>query len=412
MSGRSSRLSPNRIFKKLARSMMVSWRKQPTRFDIEALQANISRVGLVIRVRWVLVAVLGVYSVLAVGVYAFNTPLSEVLPNMLVPAGAMVFVLLYNTYYSVTYRRLGNIAILNHAQLMFDALVVTLLVYYSGGVHSWFWAMYSLFILEAAFILPKRWHAYQLAVVSAAMIAVVVWGEYAGLIPHRQIPFTGTNLYDDLTYVSVRFLWQLTVLIGTATVSTLMMSKIRTREAELAAASIIDDKTGLYDRAYFNRMISSELLRAGRDERNVHLVLLDLDGFGRFNQILGIDNGDAILCRIAEALQDVALRPRGVQVATNVVCRYGGEEFAIILSGSEGNESEGLSVEEAAGFAEIARRAVEQVRVRDAGVTASVGVASFPTDGDTVEELLLAADEAVHAALMAGGNRVVVASQR
>jgi diguanylate cyclase (GGDEF)-like protein len=388
------------MFKKLARSMMVSWRKEPTRYDIEALQANISRVWLVIRVRWILVAVLALYSVLATAVYTMETPLVDVVSNMTVPAAAMVFVLMYNTYYQLTYRHLGNIAILNHAQLFFDALVVTVLVYYSGGVHSWFWAMYSLFILEAAFILPRRWHAYWLAGVSAFMIGVVLWGEYFQWIPHRHIPYTSESLYRNLTFVTVRYMWQLAVLIGTATVSTLMTSRIRMREEELEASSIIDDKTGLYDRAYFHRMLASELLRAERDARRVSLILVDLDGFARVNTILGYARGDQLLRMIAQKLHETVYNPEGRGSEMNVVCRYGGEEFAIIVAENDRGSDSGPTVDDAFTLAEAVRLAVECVRLDDAGVTASLGVVSFPDDGMNAEELLSMADEALARASM------------
>ncbi len=394
------------MFKKLARSMMVSWRKEPTRYDIEALQANIGRVGLVIRVRWILVAVLGVYSILALGAYAIETPLDKVLTNITVPAAAMVFVLLYNTYYQITYKYLGNIAILNHAQLLFDAIVVTVLVYYSGGVHSWFWAMYSLFILEAAFILPRRWHAYWLAAASAVMVGVVFWGEYFGVIPHRQIPYTTEVLYSNLSYVSVRYLWQLAVLFGTATVSTLMTSRMRMREEELEASSIIDDKTGLYDRAYFHRSLSSEMLRAERDERRISLVLVDLDGFGRVNTILGFERGDQLLRMIAQKIQETVYNPHGRGSETNVVCRYGGEEFAILVAENKRQSDGGPSLDDALSLAEAVRVAVTDVRLDDTGVTASMGVVSFPDDAMNADELLAMADEALSRAFSAGGNRV------
>jgi hypothetical protein len=153
----------SRLRKRIARALVVSWREQPTRYDIEALQANIRRVGLVIRLRWALVVVLVIYSALAGLAYTWRVPASELTARMLVPAIALGFVVLYNAFYQLNYRRLGNVALWNHLQLGLDAVVVTVLVHYSGSVHSWFWSMYPLFILEAAFILPRRRDAWFLA---------------------------------------------------------------------------------------------------------------------------------------------------------------------------------------------------------------------------------------------------------
>ena len=395
---------PTRFTKRLARQVMVSWRDEPTRYDIEALQANTRRVGLVIRVRWALVAALAFFSLLAGWIYAMDFPWAELWPNMVVPALALLFVLLYNSFYQLTYKRLGNIAILNHMQLLFDVLVVTVLVYYSGGVHSWFWTMYSLFILEAAFILPKRWHVWMVAGAAALASGFVYWGEYAGFLPHVTMPYVANPLYHDFTYVSVRYLWQLTVLSGTAIVATLMTSTIRSREAELAASSIIDEKTGLYDRHYLLRALSSELLRAQRDHRPLHVLLADIDHFGTFNKLVGFDAGDKMLVSVAAALAHEMETPGTPDGQTNVVGRFGGEEFGVVLV--ERPRGGYPSHEDAVAIAERMREAAEGLRIEQAGVTVSMGLASYPEDGQSADELLNVADERLHDAIVDGGNRV------
>ncbi len=387
---------------------MVSWREQPTRYDIEAMQANIERVGLVIRVRWALVAALTVFSILGGLAYALVIPATDLAKNMAIPAVALVFVLGYNTFYWRTYRRLGNIAVLNHAQLLFDAFVVTVLVYYSGGAHSWFWAMYSLFILEAAFILPKRWHTWMIAGVCLTLLGIVVWGSYFGLMPQISVPFIATDLHANLTFVFVRYLWEITVLCGTATVATLMTAALRRREAQLAASSVTDDKTGLYDRGYFLRLLTSELARAERDGRAIGVMIVDIDDFDRYNRTFGIEQGDLLLKtlagRISAAVGSFGRSNSGV----NIVCRWGGEEFAILLAeNAMGGECDMASLK-AAG--DSLRESVVDVRVRDAGVTVSIGVACFPKDGSSVDDLLTAADEALLAAASGGGNRVAIAA--
>jgi len=381
---------------------MVSWREQPTRYDIEAMQANMRRVGLVIRVRWAIVAALTVFSVFAASAYAVQTPWSELWANMRVPAAALVFVLVYNTYYQLTYKYLGNIAILNHAQLVFDTLVVTVLVYYSGGVHSWFWAMYPLFILEAAFILPKTRNTWFMAAVCGVLITGVYWGEFFGWIEHVEMPFIERALTHDAAFVAIRYLWQITVFAGTATVATLMTAAIREREAELAAASIIDDKTGLYDRHYFLRALNSELTRAEHDKRPVHVLIVDIDGFGEFNKLVGLESGDKMLREIADVITK-AVDERCIE-GGNVVSRFGGEEFSVIFAACdpEGHPSE----EDARALAESIRTEVTKLRIADAGVTVSIGVASYPRDGTTRDQILDAADEALLSASTTGGNAV------
>lgn len=401
-------VSPNRFTKALMRSAKVTWRERPTRYDIEALQANIERVGLVIRIRWALVAVLSVFTLLGVGIYGTEVPWSELAANIIVPALAVAFVCLYNTYYHLTYRRLGNIAFLNHAQLLFDVIVVTVLVYYSGGVHSWFYAMYGLFILEAAFILPRPRDIWIVAGFSALAYGVVVWGEYFGLIPHVEIPFTFGQLHQNRTYVSVRYLWQLTMLGGVAMVATLLTSEMRTREAQLAEASIVDEKTGLYDRKYFLRALAGEVLRAERDARPFAVLMMDVDEFTRFNRVFGIARGDQMLRGVAGALAAaLAECCASASLDTNVLARFGGEEFAVLLT--EGAAGGPPTPEDAAAVAEALRTGVERLRLDDASVTVSIGVATYPANGPTVDTLLSAADEALHEASLARGNRVRLA---
>ncbi len=401
-------VSPSRWTKMLQRRVMVSWRSQPNRYDIEAMQANIERVGLVIRVRWALVIALTVFSVLAGWAYSLVIPAADLAQNMAIPALALVFVLGYNIFYWKTYRRLGNIAVLNQAQLVFDALVVTLLVYYSGGAHSWFWAMYSLFILEAAFILPKRWHTWAIAGFCLGALGFVVWGSYFGLMPQIAVPFITTDLHGVGTFVFVRYLWQVTVLCGTATVATLMTAALRQREAQLAASSVIDDKTGLYDRAYFLRLLTSEIARAERDGRSIGVLLLDIDDFDRYNRSFGIERGDRMLKALAEKMTEVTRSHSRSDAGVNIVSRWGGEEFAILLAENAlGGDCKagGLRI-----VADDLCTAATELRVEGAGVTVSIGVACYPEDGSSVDDLLTAADEALLRSADRGGNSASLAS--
>ena len=398
-------VSVNRFAKAFLRGAKITWRERPTRHDIEALQANIERVGLVIRVRWALVAVLSVFTLVGVSIYSAEVPWSELAPNIVVPAAAIAFVCLYNAYYHLTYRRLGNVAFLNHAQLLFDVIVVTVLVYYSGGVNSWFYAMYGLFIFEAAFILPRQRDTWIVAGFSMLAYAIVIWGEFFGLIRPVEVPFAFGELHLNQTYVSMRYLWQVTMLGGVALVATLMMSAMRAREAQRAEVSVIDERTGLYDRRHFLRMLAAEVVRAEREARPFAVIVADIDDMTGFNRVFGVERADLMIRSVAERLTDAleACCGHGVYGA-NVLSRYGGEEFAVVLV--EGAAAGPPGPDDAEAVAETLRRAVEQVRVAGGGVTVSVGVACYPANGPTADTLLAAADEALHLAQAAGGNQV------
>ncbi len=401
-------MKASRFTRNLLRSARVTWRAQPTRYDIEALQANIERVGLVIKVRWAIVALLAVFSALALAAYSTELPWEELAANMRVPAIAVAFVVAYNTYYHLTYRRLGNIAFLNHAQLLFDVLVVGVLVYYSGGVNSWFYSLYLLFILEAAFILPLRRDTWIVAGFCAVTYGAVLFGELYGVLPHTTVPFTEGDLHADPAYVTVRFMWQVAVFGGAAMVVTLMTGSLAAREARIAESAIVDEKTGLYERSYFLRALNSEILRAERDERPLYVALVDVDDFARFNDLFGIDLADELLAAISRAFED-ALERCGTAMTfeTNIIARWGGEEFAVLMS--EGCSGGPPDDDDAVEVAEAMRAAAEVTLVKGTGVTVSVGVAAYPQHGPTADTLLTAADEVLYRAAQAGGNRVEVA---
>lgn len=401
-------MNQSRIAKTLARGAVVSWREQPTQYDIEALRANTERVGLVIRVRWAIVAMLSAFSVVAAFVYGSTTDVSGLVENMTIPAITLLFVLMYNSLYQVTYRRVGNIAYLNQAQLLFDAIVVTVLVYYSGGVYSWFSSMYLLFILEAAFILPRRSDVWMLVTACAVLYGIVLGGEYLGWFPHIDVPFAQNDLYRNLPYVLMRFLWKITLYGGAALVGMLMMKSIRTRESELREASFVDDLTGLYNRQYFQRVLTTEVERAHRNGRTLAVVLADIDRFGEVNRTFGVDVGDELLASIARYLRDMSDADAGAGSRhVNVACRVGGEELALIVPEVARSEGDRTPIEDRAlAIAESFRQAVQSIRVSGVGVTVSVGVAIAPRDGETTDALLDTADRMLSLAAQTGGNTV------
>src|ERR1035437_10017141 len=131
-------MTPGRMTKALQRLLMITWRDQPSQSDIEALEANVGRVGLVVRLRWAIGAAIAIFSLVTIGIYATDGHIvADLWRQMLVPAVALVLVLVYNAFYQRHYREFANAAVFNLAQLLLDIAVVTLLIYYSGGVYSW-----------------------------------------------------------------------------------------------------------------------------------------------------------------------------------------------------------------------------------------------------------------------------------
>ena len=328
---------------------------------------------------------------------------------MTIPAIALGFVVLYNTFYQLNYKRLGNIAVWNNLQLTLDAIVVTVLVYYSGSVNSWFWMMYSLFILEAAFILPTKRGAWLLTGLCAALLGAMELFELLRILPHVDMPFAIGALHLDPVYVAVSYGWQVAVLAGTAAVSTQLVGEQRAETSENQQILVLDEATGLYSRSYFLRALSAEVRRVQRERRPLHILLLDIDHFSDFNRTFGIDQGDRLLKAIAETIGAIVGEAGDVVVTTNIAARYGGEEFVVLLA--EDAEVAGApQPEDALRLAERLRSAIAGTTLDGAGVTVSIGVASFPEDGTEAADLLDAADAGLSAAIEAGGDRVQAAA--
>ncbi len=395
-------MQTGRLTKALQRRLTIMWRDQPSQSDIEELEANVERVGLVIRLRWAIVAAIAVFSAFGIGIYGLAGQAGALAPRMAIPAFALLLVMVYNTYYQRTYRRFGNLATFNAAALVLDILVVTVLVYYSGGVYSWFDALYYLFVLEAALILPNRREVWGVAGLAAGAYVLVVGLVYLRVLPHMAMPFVHNDLQFAGSYVAVRALWTITVVFGSATVGGLFTIATRDRMAMLVKHAVRDSRTGLYDRTYLRREFAVEIERARRFRRGVSVIIADIDDFAHFNELFGTDAGNRMIDLIAGVVRQVS-GCEGGEPCLVLAARYGGEEFGLLVP--EDSES---SSEEGELMAERLRAGIAAVLDDDRSVTVSVGVAAFSRDGRTPSELLGAADAALVRAAAEGGNRVVV----
>lgn len=180
---------------------------------------------------------------------------------------------------------------------------------------------------------------------------------------------------------------------------TLAMASLRLKE-ELQSLSVRDPLTGLFNRRVLEESLQREIKRASRKGHHVALVFMDLDHFKKFNDTFGHAAGDEVLTRMAHLFQSYFR-------SEDVVCRYGGEEFAAILPEAQ----PGDAAARAEGLCEEARKLVVRHEGRELGrVTLSIGVAAFPDHASTPDELLRAADDSLYRSKASGRNRVTVAA--
>ena len=225
---------------------------------------------------------------------------------------------------------------------------------------------------------------------SYACLPLVSLGELLGLLYVQQASTDRAGGFDpNAAAVTLR---------SAAEHISLAIANLATREA-LREQATRDKLTGLYNRHYLSARFDQELPRARRDRACVAVVLLDIDHFKRFNDTFGHAAGDHVLRELGAVLRHAAR-------ASDVPCRYGGEEFILFMPGA--------SREIAAERAEDVRVAVKAMQLEWEGqsvgtVTVSAGVAAFPEDGDAAEALLRAADQALYRAKELGRDRVVLA---
>jgi diguanylate cyclase (GGDEF)-like protein len=181
-----------------------------------------------------------------------------------------------------------------------------------------------------------------------------------------------------------------------------MADALQQREQKLQEQAISDPLTGLYNRRYLNEFLPRELARSGRNATPVAVILIDLDQFKRVNDSFGHEAGDIVLSAVGKLL-------KGKVRGSDIACRYGGEEFALILPET--------GAEAATRRAEDIRLAISFLETSHAGrplgkIAASFGIALFPDHAQDTDDLLRVADIALYAAKGAGRNRVVLGQRR
>lgn len=176
----------------------------------------------------------------------------------------------------------------------------------------------------------------------------------------------------------------------------LALSNLRLQET-LRAAAVRDSLTGLFNRRCITESLTLELLSGGNPNVRTGVILLDVDHFKRFNDTWGHGGGDALLRQLARLMQDL------FSGRDDIVCRYGGEEFVVVLPNTS---------------PEILRARADRLleRVRDlrvdcdghivGDITVSAGLAISPNHATHIEGLIAAADRALYLAKSAGRDRV------
>lgn len=218
-------------------------------------------------------------------------------------------------------------------------------------------------------------------------IPMIARGEIVGLL---QLFASGVSAVERLEQVTD---------LGSALADgmSLALANMALRE-KLRNQALRDPLTGLYNRRYMEDCLQRFVRLADRENREISLIMVDLDHFKRLNDEHGHSFGDQVL-------RDAALTLTGSLRETDIVCRFGGEELVVILPD--------CPLERAADKAELLRLRIEELsNTHGADISASFGVASVPHTSQSVTDLLQAADQALYKAKQGGRNQVAKAPMR
>jgi diguanylate cyclase (GGDEF)-like protein len=391
----------------------------PTTDELELLNESNVRIAQVIRARWIILGILAAYGVVPYAIFNhYSIDISSVDTLQFVfPVLAWCAMATYNAFFLYSYQWFANIRPLNQIQLLLDLLFVTVVIHYSGGAVSWFWPMYLVVTLESVLLMEKSSDTFAFALGASLAYGGLLQFEFYGILPPMSMPFENLSLQQTLPYGITKWAWVTMTNMSVSAIGAYLMKSIRHREEELKKLVIRDNLTTLYNRAYFFYRLHSEVKRAKRYRRPLSLLIMDMDNFKQFNDRYGHLVGDQLLRVLSSTIRsNIRYSAGNPSYELDIPCRYGGDEFAIILPET--------SPAQAPVVAERLRKEIgvkcgqemmahlqaatgsRPMEVPD--VTVSVGVASFPEHASETDALVKAADDAMYVSKRSEKNKVVV----
>ena len=359
---------------------------------------TLQQINLFIRTRWwVVVACLAVL-LLGMQTRGLDTP---PIPPLL----TLLTVALYNIAFEVDHwwcMRAGEQAEMDrvyrsaNVQIDVDLVALSVLVYFTGGPYSPFALLYVLHTITAAFLL-SRFETFLQATLALGLFGLV--GLVHAAAPDWLNVSTGPRGVPSVAYTATVLAALALTVYGVAWLGTLLVQRNRETTDQLRARVNIDGLTGLFNYGYFADQLDVEMERARRFGHSVSLVMVDMDGLKRWNDLQGHLMGSQALKEIAAILKDCSR-------SVDIPAKYGGDESALILPETP-----------KVGAAILAERVCIRVREhsfllsgdqRTGHLSVSSGVSAFPEDADNIRDLVEKADLALYEAKRSGKDRVKV----
>ncbi len=261
-----------------------------------------------------------------------------------------------------------------HFKLAFEILVMlaflTAVLVATGGVHSPLVNLYLLPVVTAALALGKR---------AAALVAALVVLCYP-LIGVLTEGVEGLNAQFGIAAVGV-----LAPFVLVAFSTTLLVENINTAKSRIRALSERDELTSLYNLRAFARLAEAEHEAARRAERHYAILMVDIEHLKVVNDTYGHEAGSRAVTLVAEALLRLTR-------SSDIVARYGGDEFIVLVSGADKEVSE----EVAQRIRNVVFATTLEVDVKMVRIKVNVGAASYPESGNNLQAVMAAADRAMY----------------
>ena len=288
-----------------------------------------------------------------------------------------------------------------------DFLAYFTFIYLTGGITSPFIIMLILIIILNSFILDA-YYIFIFAFASIIFLILLMIGEYNGIIYHYKSfweDFIHFDISHNYSLMSATFLLYSSLIITISYISYYINKNIQEQTDKIQEAykktfyiSITDRLTGLYDQIYFRELLQKEIDRCKENNEIFSIIFLDVDHFKNYNDLNGHLMGSKTLQEVAEVMRNNFRHD-------DILCKFGGDEFVVIAKNLD--KQSGIKA------AERLRKAIIEYNFKNAEyqpegrITISLGVATFPNDGNTVKELLTKADTAMYMAKAMGRNRTI-----
>jgi len=368
----------------------VSWDIEKP--DQVALELILDRNRWLIRIRWIysffILLFFIIYSFLLKTVYItfFHFFLILILSIM----GNIIFIFYFQWGNPQISEDFKTLSLLTSFQLDFDLVILFLYIFFSGGFGSPILVLSIFYIMVTTFVIEYR-KALKNTVISIVLIVLIFLKDEGLFVPSQKL---------------VNLIAFIVILIFSFFISAFLSRNMRENEKVLQGLfqksrelSITDGLTHLYNQSHFFEMLDHEIEQSKRYNYIFSLIILDVDDFKKYN-----DNNGHI--RGSQALKKIGLLMKRVFRSSDILARYGGDEFVAILPHTD----------RVGAFlaAERLRETVEnesfvgEKKLTKGKITISLGINNFPEYGNSVEEILSNADKALYYAKKTGRNRVVL----